>query len=619
MARRAGTLDSWWKSLNSAAQAARRTPISGTIPEPRRASTAGATRDQVPGWKHEPAAQLANQRGVEMAAPVPQAASALPEAVATVAKRRPDSAGPVVSFAQLLQQAPGGNGSAVQDRPARAQEATNRAEAARSRANDLPARAARSSSQRSSESEAEGTTGEKDPASEQRLPAEEPSRSETTAGASPQADDAGNSVAEPETEEAPATSSPEGNTGQPAVLALEAPPLPGGENLPQVPTGGGVQEPGTLPPTEASSGNLSGPATEQVGTPTLENTPVESEVPAPAESDGQPSFQLPQPALAEEESLAEAEPDAKDQPKGPLAGNRPGDGKDAPSALQVAIAGQGEAEQPPPDGHEAEQETGRLERISPLQAKGRRFNAPERPAASEPATRTTPAGTNEPPGSNHTGPGANEPLPVSTRQTPVVQETDSAGSQQSAVSSRVETALQQVEQQLALLPEVGRAGGGASSGNGASFGPSSSVAGPGGQKLLLRVVQAMRQAVRRRGVVRLKLHPPELGSVQLQLRLRRDGVEAKLQVETSQAQQALLDNLHQLRQRLAEQDVKILRFEVDLMNQPFGHSGNGSGPEQQRSFRRPVAPERPLPATGIGPTETAAAGKLDAGGVDVVV
>ena len=136
---------------------------------------------------------------------------------------------------------------------------------------------------------------------------------------------------------------------------------------------------------------------------------------------------------------------------------------------------------------------------------------------------------------------------------------------------------------------------------------------------MLRVVQAMRQSVQRRGVVRLKLHPPELGSVQLQLRLRRDGVEAKLRVESSQAQQALLENLHQLRQRLAEQDVKILRFEVDLMNQPFGHSGNGSGPEQQRPFRQGIAPGRASSAGSAGPAETAAGRKLDAGGVDVVV
>ncbi len=552
-----------------------------------------------------------------MAAPVPQAAPALPEAVTTAAKRRPDAAGPVVSFAQLLQQTPGGSSPAVQDRPAQAREATNRAEAARSRANDSPARAARSSSQRSSDSEAERTAGEKAPAPEQRLPAQEPSRSQT-AGAPPQADDAGESVVETETEEAPATSSPEGNTGQPAVLALEA-PLPGGGGPPQAPTGKGAQEPGPLPTTGASSGDLSGPATEQVGIPSLENTPVETEVPAPAGNDGQPSSPPPQPALDEEDPLAETEPDAKDQPRGALAGNQPGDGKDAPSASQVTTAGQGEAEQPPPDGQEGEQETGRLERISPLQAKGRRFNAPERPAAGEPAAWTTPAGANEPPGGSPAGPGADEPLPVSTRQTPAVQETDSAGGQPQAVSSRLESALQQVEQQLALLPEVGPAGSGASSGSRTSHGPSSPVAGPGGQKLLLRVVQAMRQSVRRRGVVRLKLHPPELGSVQLQLRLRRDGVEAKLQVETSQAQQALLDNLHQLRQRLAEQDVKILRFEVDLMNQPFGHSGNGSGPEQQHSFRRTVTPGRPLPTASPGPAETAAAGTLDAGGVDVVV
>ncbi len=168
----------------------------------------------------------------------------------------------------------------------------------------------------------------------------------------------------------------------------------------------------------------------------------------------------------------------------------------------------------------------------------------------------------------------------------------SPATQESALPPRIENALQRVEQQLSQVPEVGASKSPTAEGPGK---PMPGIDGPGKpetQKLLLRVVQAMRQAARRQGVVRMKLHPPELGSVELQLRLRRGGVEADLRVESSQAQQALLENLHQLRQRLAEQDVKILRFEVDLMNQPPGHFADRQGAQQRQA---------PAPRTYAGP------------------
>ncbi len=236
-----------------------------------------------------------------------------------------------------------------------------------------------------------------------------------------------------------------------------------------------------------------------------------------------------------------------------------------------------------------------------------------------PAPGTVPPAADEAFGNSRTE--ANQGPSVHAEATQGEQGASAAGSRlPGGMPARIENALQQVEQQLAQLPELAA---GRQSSVPASVKSPQEAGGPSGpesQKLLLRVVQAMRQAAQRRGVVRMKLHPPELGSVQLQLRLRRGGVEAELRVESSQAQQALLENLHQLRQRLAEQDVKILRFEVDLMNQPPGHFADRQEGGDQRA---------PAPRSYTGPgtragieTEPGTPGPsqiLGADRVDVVV
>ncbi len=220
--------------------------------------------------------------------------------------------------------------------------------------------------------------------------------------------------------------------------------------------------------------------------------------------------------------------------------------------------------------------------------------APRHSLESTPSPGTLPTGGA---GTNEGTPAQAEPSTFSPGEA-TLQGENSLGSpsQEPALPPRIEHALQRVEQQLSQVPEVGASKSPAAEGSGK---PTPGMDGPGKpetQKLLLRVVQAMRQAAHRRGVVRMKLHPPELGSVELQLRLRRGEVEAELRVESTRAQQALLENLHQLRQRLAEQDVKILRFEVDVMNQPPGHFTGRQGSGQQRS---PLPP--PHIASGVPP------------------
>ena len=90
-------------------------------------------------------------------------------------------------------------------------------------------------------------------------------------------------------------------------------------------------------------------------------------------------------------------------------------------------------------------------------------------------------------------------------------------------------------------------------------------------RLLGRVARAFAAAQERDGEIQLRLSPPELGSLRLDVHMQDGGMVAHLQTETDAARTAILDNLPALRERLAEQGVRIERFDVDLMQrQPGG-------------------------------------------------
>jgi flagellar hook-length control protein FliK len=73
----------------------------------------------------------------------------------------------------------------------------------------------------------------------------------------------------------------------------------------------------------------------------------------------------------------------------------------------------------------------------------------------------------------------------------------------------------------------------------------------------------------------------------------RNGVmTAKLEAETNSARTLLLDNLPALRQRLADQNIKIERFDVDLRQD--GHGDGSPKPPPDFSGSRQDAPGPPI-------------------------
>jgi hypothetical protein len=119
-------------------------------------------------------------------------------------------------------------------------------------------------------------------------------------------------------------------------------------------------------------------------------------------------------------------------------------------------------------------------------------------------------------------------------------------------------------------------------------------------RLLHRVARAF-AAAKDGGEVRLRLSPPELGSLTLDVRVQEGALVARLEAETTSVRTVLVENLSALRDRLAEQGIRLERFDVDL-RQPGGGSPDWSAhqPFQESGSREQPARERRPPQVAEG-------------------
>jgi len=108
------------------------------------------------------------------------------------------------------------------------------------------------------------------------------------------------------------------------------------------------------------------------------------------------------------------------------------------------------------------------------------------------------------------------------------------------------------------------------------------------QVLVDRVAHALHAASHNGGQLRVRLHPPELGVLQIEI-TQRDGVlAARLETQSVSAQQAILDNISSLREALAHTGSNVERIEVHVAphrggeNLPDHPGGRDEEPPQQR-------------------------------------
>jgi len=84
----------------------------------------------------------------------------------------------------------------------------------------------------------------------------------------------------------------------------------------------------------------------------------------------------------------------------------------------------------------------------------------------------------------------------------------------------------------------------------------------------------------------LRLSPPELGSLRLEINISNGEMTARVQAETPAARNVLLEQPAALRERLAQHDIKVQRFDVDLMDRSGGGTSNQSSQYQNPSGQK---------------------------------
>jgi len=126
-------------------------------------------------------------------------------------------------------------------------------------------------------------------------------------------------------------------------------------------------------------------------------------------------------------------------------------------------------------------------------------------------------------------------------------------------------------------------------------------------RFVQRVARAIHTAQDRGGPLVLRLSPPELGSLRLELSLQQGVLSATIEADNSQARQMLLDNLPALRDRLADQNVRIERFDVDLRRDGEGRDPSNFQPQQHKQHHQHAPQHRAATSREPSAAEPAAA------------
>ena len=126
-------------------------------------------------------------------------------------------------------------------------------------------------------------------------------------------------------------------------------------------------------------------------------------------------------------------------------------------------------------------------------------------------------------------------------------------------------------------------------------------------RLVQRVARSFQRLGPTGGRVQVMLHPAELGSVRLDLRIEGNRMNARMTAETDAARSILSEHLPELRQRLADSGLVVDRIEVEIdsgsQQEETDQRKEGMG-ERRDGF--PGAPQRTrLPRGGASPSEPA--------------
>lgn len=103
-------------------------------------------------------------------------------------------------------------------------------------------------------------------------------------------------------------------------------------------------------------------------------------------------------------------------------------------------------------------------------------------------------------------------------------------------------------------------------------------------RLVQRVARSFSRLGPEGGQVTLKLHPPQLGVLNMSVRIEGQSMTAKLHTETAGARDAILENLPVLRERLAEQGIEVESFHVEVTGDRNLAADSQSQSQAQNAF-----------------------------------
>jgi flagellar hook-length control protein FliK len=140
-----------------------------------------------------------------------------------------------------------------------------------------------------------------------------------------------------------------------------------------------------------------------------------------------------------------------------------------------------------------------------------------------------------------------------------------------------------------------------------------------------RVARAFQTASERDGTLQLRLSPPELGSLKLQLTVKDGVMSAQLETENAGARRVLLEHLPALRERLAEQNIRVDRFDVDVRQENSSGQANSRGsnqnpyqPQPEQTERRSGGTQRRAPEVAA-PEPVVISQRISSTGINLVI
>lgn len=186
------------------------------------------------------------------------------------------------------------------------------------------------------------------------------------------------------------------------------------------------------------------------------------------------------------------------------------------------------------------------------------------------------------------------------------------------VANKTETALGPLGKSLRSAVEMTRGQKTANAGEAPQVDPA---------RFVSRVARAIHTANERGGALQLRLAPPELGSLKIELSIKDGVMSAALEADNASARRLLLDHLPALRDRLAEQNIRVERFDVDVRQDDSGGQANSRGsnqnPFQQQQAEQQSQPRRTTSNASLSepttPAATVIAARITTTAINLVV